>query len=49
MKHPHVAVDGSVFAKYPGCPERAMEALKEILDLQQEADDPVRFFPAVDG
>ncbi len=49
MKQPHVAVDGSVFAKYPGFPERAMEALREILGLPQGSDEPVRFVPAVDG
>jgi hexokinase len=49
MEQPHVAADGSVSSKYPGLPQRAMEALKEILGVPQDSDDPVRFVPAVDG
>lgn len=49
MQHCHVAVDGSVFSKYPRFPDRVMEALKEVLGLPEEGDDHIRLVPAVDG
>ncbi|KAI1829378.1 hypothetical protein DTO027I6_9671 [Penicillium roqueforti] len=49
MQHCHVAVDGSVFSKYPGFPDRVMEALKEVLGLPEGGDDHIRLVPAVDG
>ncbi|CAG8131782.1 unnamed protein product [Penicillium nalgiovense] len=49
MQHCHVAVDGSVFSKYPQFPDRVMGALKEVLGLPEEGDDHIRLVPAVDG
>ncbi|KAF7139694.1 hypothetical protein CNMCM5793_007389 [Aspergillus hiratsukae] len=45
----HVAVDGSVFNKYPCFPERAIGALKEILEWPADTPDPIQLIPAVDG
>lgn len=45
----HVAVDGSVFNKYPCFPERAIGALREILEWPADTPDPIRLIPAVDG
>jgi hexokinase len=45
----HVAVDGSVFNKYPCFPERAIGALREILEWPANNPDPIQLIPAVDG
>lgn len=49
MQQCHVAVDGSVFSKYPQFPDRVMEALRDILGLSADGDDHIRLVPAIDG
>ncbi|KAL4875726.1 hexokinase [Aspergillus karnatakaensis] len=45
----HVAVDGSVFNKYPDFPQRVLGALREIFGWRGDLPEPVRIVPAVDG
>jgi hexokinase len=46
----HVAVDGSVFTKYPQFHDRAMEVLEGIFEWPRDDQPrPVKLVPAVDG
>ncbi|KAL5343988.1 hexokinase-domain-containing protein [Aspergillus crustosus] len=45
----HVAVDGSVFNKYPNFPERVLSTLGEIFQWPGGLSDSVKIIPAVDG
>jgi len=50
LKACHVAVDGSVFNKYPQFHNRVMEALEDIFEWpRDEKAHPVKLVPAVDG
>lgn len=45
----HVGVDGSVFNKYKGFKERAMQALREIFDWAPDQPDLIVLNPSEDG